>query len=189
MPVSGPPCGNRGAAGAERTAARHRSSARSVTNSDCPGNHQSMMKLRPTALSRVALAACKETDQVWSPTTPSAALLGAGAKWIRTLGPTLGIIVSRSLLSSRPVPLWESGNHHFAKRLLRFFSVGFLVATIRRQGPHQRSRLSSKRSRGNLALYKTRAERGKHRINTPCSATGEVPPWTVRRLGCCRELS
>jgi hypothetical protein len=61
MPVSGPPCGNRGAAGAERTAARHRSSARSVTNSDCPGNHQSMMKLRPTALSRVALAACKET--------------------------------------------------------------------------------------------------------------------------------
>src|ERR1700730_3012192 len=26
----------------------------------------------------------------------------------------LGIIVSRSLLSSRPVPLWESGNHHFA---------------------------------------------------------------------------
>ena len=40
--------------------------------------------------------------------------LAAGAKWIRTLGPTLGIIVSRSLLSSRPVPLWESGNHHFA---------------------------------------------------------------------------
>ena len=42
------------------------------------------------------------------------ARLPAGAKWIRTLGPTLGIIVSRSLLSSRPVPLWESGNHHFA---------------------------------------------------------------------------
>jgi hypothetical protein len=40
--------------------------------------------------------------------------LPAGAKWIRTLGPTLGIIVSRSLLSSRPVPLCESGNHHFA---------------------------------------------------------------------------
>src|ERR1700726_2039796 len=40
--------------------------------------------------------------------------LSGGAKWIRTLGPTLGIIVSRSLLSSRPVPLWESGNHHFA---------------------------------------------------------------------------
>ena len=40
--------------------------------------------------------------------------LTAGAKRIRTLGPTLGIIVSRSLLSSRPVPLWESGNHHFA---------------------------------------------------------------------------
>jgi hypothetical protein len=38
----------------------------------------------------------------------------AGAKWIRTPGPTLGIIVSRSLLSSRPVPLCESGNHHFA---------------------------------------------------------------------------
>jgi hypothetical protein len=178
MPVSGPPCGNWGAAGAERTRgkASELSSERHKQRLSRKSS-VSMMKLRPTALSRVALAACKETDQVWSPTTPSAALLGAGAKWIRTLGPTLGIIVSRSLLSSRPVPLWESGNHHFAKRLLRFFSVGFLVATIRRQGPHQRSRLSSKRSRGNLALYKTRAERGKCRHGR------------VRRLGCCRELS
>ena len=40
--------------------------------------------------------------------------ISGGAKWIRTLGPTLGIIVSRSLLSSRPVPLCESGNHHLA---------------------------------------------------------------------------
>ena len=32
---------------------------------------QPMTKLRPTAVSRVALAACNETDQVWSPMIPS----------------------------------------------------------------------------------------------------------------------
>jgi hypothetical protein len=32
------------------------------------GISQSSTKLRPTAVSRVALAACRDTDQVWSPT-------------------------------------------------------------------------------------------------------------------------
>ena len=32
-----------------------------------------MTKFSPTALSSVALAACSETDHVWSPTTPSTA--------------------------------------------------------------------------------------------------------------------
>ena len=34
---------------------------------------QPTTNLRPTALSKVALAACSETAHVWSPTTPSAA--------------------------------------------------------------------------------------------------------------------
>jgi hypothetical protein len=35
-------------------------------------NNQSMTKLSPTLLSSVALAACRDTDHVWSPTIPSA---------------------------------------------------------------------------------------------------------------------
>lgn len=51
----------------------HRTKARSARPSDDSlRQSQSMTKLRPTALSSVALNACKETDQVWSPTTPSA---------------------------------------------------------------------------------------------------------------------
>ena len=34
---------------------------------------QPMTKFNPTAVSSVALAACRETDQVWSPTMPSTA--------------------------------------------------------------------------------------------------------------------
>ena len=35
-----------------------------------PDLRQPTTKLRPTLVSKVALAACRETDQVWSPTIP-----------------------------------------------------------------------------------------------------------------------
>jgi hypothetical protein len=37
------------------------------------GPAQPMTKFSPTAVSSVELAACKEADQVWSPTIPSTA--------------------------------------------------------------------------------------------------------------------
>ena len=55
-----------------------------------------MMKLRPTALSRVALAACKETDQVWSPTTPSAALLAGEAVRVDVGSRAIALIIAES---------------------------------------------------------------------------------------------
>jgi hypothetical protein len=42
-----------------------------VSACNLSGPRQPTMKFKPTALSRVELAACNETDQVWSPTIPS----------------------------------------------------------------------------------------------------------------------